>query len=281
MNQHHDDDHDDFGGFARDLRTMSRRGMFGMMAKAAAGLAIAPLVGACTSDGSLSPDAGSDGSATDASGSGTGTCSTIPTETAGPYPGDGTNGPNALALSGIERSDIRTSVGTATGTAAGVDLQVTLTLVNAATCAPLVGYAVYIWHCNQTGNYSMYTGDAQSENYLRGVQVSDATGKVTFTTIFPACYSGRWPHIHFEIYASLAQATSGNAKQAVSQLALPKATCDAVYATTGYEASVSNLSKISLATDMVFSDGSALQVPTITGAIGASLGCSLTVAIAA
>jgi protocatechuate 3,4-dioxygenase beta subunit len=278
MMQHRDNDHDDFGGLTRDLRTMSRRGMFGMMAKTAAGVALVPLVGACTNDGSLSPDAGTtDGAA----GMGVGTCSTIPTETAGPYPGDGTNGPNVLTISGVDRSDIRTSIGTATGTAAGVELVVTLTLVSASTCEPLVGYAVYIWHCSQSGNYSMYTGDAVNENYLRGVQVTNASGQVSFTTIFPACYSGRWPHIHFEIYTSLAQATTGSAKKAVSQLALPKATCDLVYATSGYETSVTNLSMVSLTSDMVFSDGSSLQVPTITGAIGASFTSSLTVAIAA
>lgn len=276
MNQcAHDDDHDDFGGLARDLQTLSRRRMFGMMARAAAGLALAPLAAACTDDASTSDDGGgSDGNAD-------GTCRAIPTETAGPYPGDGTNGPNALAISGIERRDIRTSVGTASGTAEGVELTVTLTLVSSATCEPLVGYAVYLWHCNRAGNYSMYTGDALNESYLRGVQVTDANGQVTFTTIFPGCYSGRWPHIHFEIYASLAQATSGSARKAVSQLALPKASCDQIYATTGYEQSVTNLARISLAADNVFSDGSSLQVATITGSIGASLAAALTVAIAA
>jgi protocatechuate 3,4-dioxygenase beta subunit len=278
MNQHSDDDHDDFGGFTRDLRTMSRRGMFGMMAKAAAGLALAPLVSACAGDGN--GDTATDAGGTDGSSATGGSCSVIPTETAGPYPGDGTSGPNALTLSGIERSDLRTSTGSASGTAAGVEFRLVLTLLSATTCEPLAGHAIYAWHCNQTGNYSMYTGDAQAENYLRGVQVTDASGQVAFTTVFPACYSGRWPHIHFEIYASLAQATSGNAKLAVSQLALPKATCDQVYATSGYEASVTNLSRVSLATDMVFSDGSSLQVPTITGSVTADLAAALTIAVA-
>jgi protocatechuate 3,4-dioxygenase beta subunit len=39
-----------------------------------------------------------------------------------------------------------------------------------------------------------------TESYLRGVQVTDSNGQVTFTTIYPACYSGRWPHIHFEVF---------------------------------------------------------------------------------
>jgi protocatechuate 3,4-dioxygenase beta subunit len=271
----HNDDHDDFGGLVRDIRTMSRRGMFGMMAKAAAGLALVPLIGCTDESSGIGPDA------SNPDGTSGGTCTRIPSETAGPYPGDGTNGANALTLTGIERSDIRASIGTASGVAAGVEFRLTVTLVDAATCEPLVGYAVYAWHCDQAGAYSMYAGSASGENYLRGVQVTDASGKVTFVTVFPGCYSGRWPHIHFEIFASRAAATSGTASKAVSQLALPKATCDAVYATSGYSASVTNLAGTSLASDMVFSDGSSLQVASITGSVGSDLAGALTVAIAA
>lgn len=35
----------------------------------------------------------------------------VPDETAGPYPGDGSNGPNVLTESGIVRSDIRPGFG--------------------------------------------------------------------------------------------------------------------------------------------------------------------------
>ena len=67
-------------------------------------------------------------------------------------------------------------------------------------CTPIAGAAVYVWHCDQGGGYSMYSQGVQNENYLRGVQATDADGVATFTSIFPACYSGRWPHIHFEVY---------------------------------------------------------------------------------
>lgn len=120
-----------------------------------------------------------------------------------------------------------------------------------------------------------------TQNYLRGVQAADANGKVAFTSIFPACYSGRWPHIHFEIYRSLSAATNVANKIATSQLALPKATCDLVYATSGYEQSVRNLSQVSLASDMVFSDGPALQVATMTGSVATGLTAALTIAVAA
>jgi protocatechuate 3,4-dioxygenase beta subunit len=137
------------------------------------------------------------------------TCAKIPQETAGPYPGDGSNGPNILTTNGVVRSDIRSGIGTASGTANGVPLTVNLTIVDATTCKPRTGTAVYIWHCDINGGYSMYSQGVSSQNYLRGVQQVDANGNVDFVTIFPACYSGRWPHIHFEIFPSLAAATSG------------------------------------------------------------------------
>jgi len=205
-------------------------------------------------------------------------CSRIPAETAGPYPGDGSNGPNALASSSIVRRDIRSSFGALTGTAEGVPLTVRLRVVQAnGACASLEGYAVYIWHCDRDANYSMYT--LTTQNYLRGVQVSDAEGFVTFDSIFPACYAGRWPHIHFEVYPSLASATNASNKVATSQLAFPKATCDLVYATTGYAQSVANLSQITLATDSVFRDGATLQMAEVSGDVSAGFLATLDLAV--
>lgn len=219
-----------------------------------------------------------------------GSCSVIPSETAGPYPGDGSNSnsngsgiANALTLSGIVRSDIRSSIVGSSTTAPGVPLTVTLKLVDTgASCASLAGYAIYLWHCNRDGGYSMYSSGITAENYLRGVQVTDSNGEVTFSTIFPGCYSGRWPHIHFEVYASLSAATTTPASDQVrtSQLALPKTACDAVYATTGYSASVSNLAAIALADDNVFrDDGAVLQMATLTGNVSSGYAATLTVGL--
>jgi len=185
-----------------------------------------------------------------------------------------------LTRSGIVRSDIRTSLSTG-NTAAGVPCTIKLTLVDSnSNCAPLVGYAIYVWHCNRDGQYSLYSSGVTSEDYLRGVQATDSNGIVSFTSIFPACYSGRWPHIHFEIYPSLAQATGPSNIIHTSQLALPKSACDTVYASTGYSASVSNLAQISLATDNVFSDGSSLQVATTTGSVADGYTVQLMVGVA-
>ncbi len=198
-------------------------------------------------------------------------CSIIPAETAGPYPGDGTNGPNALTQTGILRSDLRSNFGASgTSVAAGTLTTVTLQLVNTNdNCAPLAGYAIYAWHCSATGLYSMYSAGAAAFNYLRGVQVTDAEGKVTFTTIFPGAYTGRWPHIHFEIYASAADATVGTKAVRITQLAMPESTCREVYAQSAlYPGSLANLNQTPLARDNVFGDdGGVLQIPAVTGGV--------------
>lgn len=227
------------------------------------------------------------GTSTTTTATSTESCSTIPNETAGPYPGDGTNTSNgsvanALVLSGIVRSNITSSIAGASGTATGVPMTVTLKVVNtSSSCASLAGFAVYLWHCDALGRYSMYSSGVTGENYLRGVQVTDSSGQVTFTTIVPGCYSGRWPHMHFEVYSSLASATSGANDIKTSQLALPVAMCNAVYATSGYTGSATNLANISLASDNVFSDGVSLQTPTVTGSVSAGYAAVLQVGVAA
>jgi len=198
-------------------------------------------------------------------------CSVIPEETGGPYPGDGTNRnsdgvANALVLSGIVRSDIRASVAGASGVAQGIPLTIRLELVNvAANCAAAAGAAVYLWHCTREGGYSMYSNGIVNENYLRGVQEADSQGVITFQTIFPGCYDGRMPHVHFEVYPSLAKAGSASNRVKTSQFAFPLATLNEAYATSGYATSVSNLARISFVTDNVFSDGTALQMASLTG----------------
>ena len=190
------------------------------------------------------------------------------------------DGVNVLTRSGIVRSDLKTSLGTGT-TAAGVPTTLTLQLVNSASaCAPLAGYAIYAWHCNQGGEYSLYSADILEEDYLRGVQETDEDGMVTFETIFPACYSGRWPHIHFEIYPSLGAATGADNKLHTSQLAIPQAICGAVYNNVaGYEQSMTNLSQISLDSDNVFSDGYASQLAAVTGSISKGYTMTLQVGV--
>jgi len=202
----------------------------------------------------------------------------IPDETAGPYPGDGSNGPNVLNQSGIVRSDIRSTLGGSGNTAEGVPMTLELTIADLAGGGkPFTGAAVYVWHCDREGRYSMYSNGVTDENYLRGVQVADGSGKVRFTSVFPACYAGRWPHIHFEVYPNQAAITDAGKTIATSQVALPKAVCDTVYGQSGYEQSASNLTRVSLERDNVFgNDGGVAQLATVTGDVTSGYTVALT-----
>ena len=224
-----------------------------------------------SSTGSTSTGSSGSGTGTTATTTQAGSCAVIPEETGGPYPGDGTNSNasgivNVLTQSGIVRSDIRSSFGSSTAMAVGVPLTIKLQVVNVnANCAALPGYALYLWHCDRDGNYSLYSSGVTGENYLRGVQQADSNGVVTFETIFPGCYSGRMPHVHFEVYPTLAKSTSAANRVRTSQFTFPMATLNEVYATSGYSASVRNLAQISYATDNVFSDGTSLQMGAVSG----------------
>jgi protocatechuate 3,4-dioxygenase beta subunit len=271
-------------GLAFDLTTlMDRRQVIRLIGSGGVAVGLMTILG-CTPSAILSsvasagssPGAGSSTAAgTDAS------CATIPEETAGPFPGDGSNGPDLLSQSGVVRSDIRSSFGASTTVAAGIPLTIKLAIQDQANgCAPLAGAAVYLWHCDRDGNYSLYSQAVTAENYLRGVQAADSNGVVTFTSIFPACYSGRWPHIHFEVYPSLAKATDQANKIATSQIALPKDTCDLVYATEGYGQSVTNMTQVSLTSDNVFGDdGGVHELGTISGSISSGLTVELAVPV--
>ena len=280
----HDEAHD--RGLSHDLPTLLNRrrllaglgGLGGLAALAACD----PGPATSTSSASSNPSASSTGAAASpaAGGSTAAAGGRIPEETAGPFPGDGSNGVNVLTQSGIVRSDITRSFGSGSAVARGVPLTVRLTVTDTANAAaPLAGAAVYVWHCDAEGNYSLYAAGLTGENYLRGVQETDASGVVTFTSVYPGAYSGRWPHIHFEVYPSLAKAATASGKLRTSQLALPQAACAAVYATDGYGQSAGNLSQSSLERDMVFSDGYSLQLATVTGSVGQGMTATLTVPV--
>jgi len=217
----------------------------------------------------------------------TGSCTAIPEETGGPYPADGTNSNsggvvNVLTQTGVVRSDIRSSFNGASGTAAGVPLTIKLRILNAnASCGAAGNFAVYLWHCDREGRYSLYSSGVTNQDYLRGVQEADADGNVTFTTIFPGCYDGRMPHVHFEVYQSLAKAASASNRIKTSQFTFPMATLNEVYTASGYATSVSNLTRINYATDNVFSDGYSLQLASVTGNATDGFVAALTLAVVA
>ena len=299
---HHDDDRLD-RGLAFDVGTLvNRRRALVLLAGAGAGVALAACGGGDDAEATASSTSTTTASTTTTvaaggppggggapPGGGMGGSDTassddpnaIPNETAGPYPGDGSNGPDILLESGIVRSDITASFGSSTTVAGGVPLTIALTVTDSDSGDPLPGHAVYLWHCDREGRYSMYSEGVEGENYLRGVQEADDDGKVTFTSVFPACYDGRWPHVHFEVYESLDVATASGDIVATSQLALPQDGCEAVYATDGYEQSVENLARVSLDGDGIFGDGYDTQLAALSGSVSAGYAATLTVPVTA
>lgn len=252
-------------GLAHDLPgLLGRRRALALLG----GASLAGALAACAHE-TTSPDTTGSATPQGTQSSGNSSGAEIPEETNGPFPADGSNGVNVLTESGVVRSDIRSSFGDADGLAEGVPLTVTLTVVDVSSASDpgsaVAGAAIYAWHCDRDGNYSLYSSGFEDENWLRGVQKTDDKGQVTFTTIFPGCYSGRWPHIHFEVYPSLADATKAQNRQRTSQLAFPADACNDVYATPDYASSARNFQGMSLDTDNVFADGHSLQLANVTG----------------
>lgn len=238
MRHDHDNDAHDLG-FAHDLpRLIGRRRVLGLMVGAGALAAAAP---AAALD-----------------------CVALPWETAGPFPGDGTNTRagqvvNALTQAGVVREDIRSSFNGMSGRAEGIPLTLDIAVSDAASCGALGGHAIYLWHCDAAGRYSLY--DLPEANYLRGVGVSDDSGRVRFRTILPGCYAGRWPHIHFEVFTSPEAAVTGEASVLTAQIALPEMVCAAAYeGDARYSGGAANLSWITLGSDNVFGDNTDAQI---------------------
>lgn len=283
IDEHGNEIDEDHRGLVYDVRTLVDRrlalGIFG-------GIGLTSLLAACAAP-EVEPSASATTTTTPTpsatptpTAEASGPITEVPDETGGPYPGDGSNGVNVLDDSGIVRSDIRPSFGSSTAVAEGVPLTIALTVRDAATGSALVGAGVYLWHCDRDGNYSLYSDGLEDIDYLRGVQETDATGTVRFTSIYPACYSGRWPHIHFEVYSDLANAVASGPIVKTSQIALPEEVNNLVYATSGYEQSVRNVSQVSLASDNVFSDdGGIHQIATMSGSVASGYTAALTIGV--
>ncbi len=176
-------------------------------------------------------------------------CKAIPAETEGPYP-DKTG---MLANATFERQDIREG-------RAGLPLALKLRVVSASqACAAVAGALVMVWHCDADGHYSEYSQmgyDGSGKTFLRGYQKTDASGQVTFTTIFPGWYAGRATHIHVEVYQN------GNSLRA-TQLAFPEDYAKQVFSHDPYAARGNN--PTTNAGDMVFGDGVADELATMSG----------------
>lgn len=274
--------------FALDTRKpLSRRAALGLLSGAVISAALIGCGGSEEAD-TTTTSSGSDSGTSDSGSTDSGSCVKVAEETNGPFPADGTNTnsgitKNVLTDSRAFRTDIRSDFD-GSNVQTGIPLTLTMTLENFnGSCAALAGYYVYVWHCNRTGNYSQYSGtmnggDYSSNTFLRGIGVTDSSGKVTFTTVFPGRYSGRATHIHYEVYPD--NSPQHSEVKATSQLAFPASVTDTVYTnTTLYPTSAAN--NTTNESDGIFSDGTSTEMLTITGNNSSGYVATITVAVAA
>ncbi|MDP9237241.1 MAG: intradiol ring-cleavage dioxygenase [Chloroflexota bacterium] len=232
-------------------RLLSRREVLAMF-----GVAGAALVVGCsdTGPGKPAPTSGATealtGDATQAATSAVATnsvpsCVVRPAETEGPY----------FVDEKLNRSDIRADPTDGT-VKDGVPLVLTFMVSevgSGSSCSPLANATVDVWHCDALGVYSGVSDNAQGFNtvgkkFLRGYQVTDASGKAQFTTIYPGWYQGRTVHIHFKI-----RTQSGKSREFTSQLFFDEDVSDLVYARAPYNLKGQRSTRN--ANDMVYQGG--------------------------
>lgn len=89
----------------------------------------------------------------------------------------------------------------------GYPIDLTLRVIELGSCTPIAGARVDIWHADAGGVYSGYSGQgdrgdvsAKGKTHLRGTQMTDGSGNVTFRSVYPGWYPGRTPHIHVKVF---------------------------------------------------------------------------------
>ena len=240
-------------------RRVSRREALGFLG--AAGLAAAVGCGSSPTNPTTTSSSTSGGSSGGASGSSA--CAVAPEETAGPYP----DRLGMINNSSFFRQDI-------TEGRSGLPLTLTITVVNVKTsCTPVGGANVEIWQCDAAGRYSEYSQpgyDGTGQTFLRGVQTTDANGRVTFRTIYPGWYAGRATHIHVEVFIN------GTGVK-TTQIAFPEDVSSAIYRTGVYASKGQNTT--TNAQDNVFSDGTTGEMATLSGDTTSGYTATLTVGV--
>jgi protocatechuate 3,4-dioxygenase beta subunit len=177
------------------------------------------------------------------------TCFLTPQETEGPY----------YFNANLFRQDIRQDLTTG-AVKTGLQLNMLITVVN-ADCVPIPNVLVDIWHCDKDGIYSGYAGQpggvsTVGQNFLRGIQMTEANGQCSFTSIYPGWYPSRVTHVHFKVRLT-------STTYVTSQFAFPDSVNNAVYNTSLYVAKGQN--SLTNATDSIFQSANPEgQVMTVT-----------------
>lgn len=153
-------------------------------------------------------------------------CVVRPEQTEGPYFVDGR----------VDRTDIRSDPVTG-AMKAGAPLQLAIVVSRvggAGACTPLVGARVDVWQCDAAGVYSGVKDpafDTIGQQFLRGYQLTDASGTARFTTIYPGWYRGRTVHGHFKVRT---EPSSARGYEFTSQFYFDDALTDRVHALEPY-----------------------------------------------
>lgn len=195
-------------------------------------------------------------------------CVATDSETAGPFP---TKDPASLLRQNI------------TSDRTGVPFSVVITILDMnSSCAALEGALVDIWHCDKDGYYSEYGGtsmqqiDFTSVHFLRGRQVTNSNGMVSFTSIFPGWYQSRATHIHVHIYDK-----NGNSLL-VTQIGFPEGTNSAVNlvnAATAYGYTKGMSGYTYNANDNVFSDSADSEIGVVSGSVDSGYSITHTIIV--
>lgn len=227
-------------------KVLSRRAAL-KLSGIASGTAAAGLIGARVADAQGGTSAGSSGV------TGLPGCVVRPAMTEGPF----------FVDEKLNRSDIRSDSKTK-AISAGLPLTLTFLVskVGAGKCEPRSGVMVDIWHCDALGKYSGEQREGTvGKNDLRGYQMTDASGKAVFKTIYPGWYNGRAVHIHFKLRTVAGGKVTG---EFTSQVFFDDALSDAVYALEPYTAK-SGKRNVLNGGDMIYKNGGSQMLLALKG----------------
>jgi protocatechuate 3,4-dioxygenase beta subunit len=180
-------------------------------------------------------------------------CVLTPSLTAGPY---------YLPLN-LVRSNIKEGQ-------SGLRTRLYITVVDAASCAPIPNAEVDVWHNNAPGVYSGIAALGTSgETWLRGIQLTDASGLATLDTIYPGWYPGRTTHVHLRVRPT-------GSSQLTTQMYFQQSLSNRIYRRNPY--SLHGLNPTKNITDSLYRAETEMSVIGLTQAVGLQLGLTIGVA---
>jgi len=196
---------------------LSRRRALGLVATSAIGVVVSQSMGACSADAATAAEDTTDGTTNPS-------CVVTAALTEGPY----------FVDERLNRSDIRADPATGQiSQGVPLALRFNVSRVASGACTPLTGAFLDVWHCDAAGVYSDVAGSGAGRRFLRGYQLTDASGVAAFTTIYPGWYSGRAVHVHFKLRLFAGSTTS---YEFTSQFFFDEALTDTVHALSPYSA---------------------------------------------